>query len=329
VVSFDGVVDFSLFGGSRSSLRTYKKFMFMHLQHLKSMAILALIGRHGSMAKVSDALGSTPSMVTKQLQALEAAAGVQLVVRSTRGLRLTNTAQQWLPTCEALLEAASHWPGVSNSNVNVLHGRLRMSVPTTLAFPRFAQLLAKFRLAHSEIQVDLDVRDEHLDLMRDDLDLILHVGTLPDSRYVAHRLFSTHGVLVIHESHEEFMREHNPEVAPTALLLPHWRGRLLGVLSAPGDGRPLPTPVQAALDSQRIVYCNQWSMIAQLLVAMPSFVMLPEFVLNEVGATNALIQPWPHLRSDAVDMFALTPDRLDRSPIAKAFVQLLLQELAV
>ena len=303
--------------------------MFKQLQYLKSMAILALIARHGSMAKVSYALGSTPSMVTKQLQALEAAAGVQLVVRSTRGLRLTNTAQQWLPTCEALLQAASHWPSASGIELNELHGRLRISVPTTLAFPRFAQLLVKFAQAHPEVQVDLDVRDEHLDLMRDDLDLILHVGTLPDSRYVAHRLFSTHGVLVMHESYETLIRAHNPEVALTPLLLPNWRGRLQRVLGGTSDGRQLPMPVQAALELQPIVYCNQWAMIAQLLIAMPSFAMLPEFVLNEVGPAYALIQPWPHWRSEAVDVFALTPDRLDRSPVAKAFVQLLLQELGV
>lgn len=301
----------------------------MHLQHLKSMAILALIARHGSMAKVSEALGSTPSMVTKQLQALEAAAGVQLVVRSTRGLRLTNTARQWLPTCESLLAAASHWPAVLSGGVETLQGRLRLSVPTTLAFPRFARLLVRFAQTHPEVQVDLDVRDEHLDLMRDDLDLILHVGALPDSRYVAQRIFSTHGVLVVHVSHEALVYGRDLNVDLTALLLPNWRGRLQRVLGVARDGRQLPMPVQAALESQRIVYCNHWSMIAQLLVAMPSFAMLPEFVFNEVGPAHALIQPWPQWQSDAVDVFALTPDRLDRSPVAKAFVHLLLDDLGV
>lgn len=268
-------------------------------------------------------------MVTKQLQALEEAAAVQLVVRSTRGLRLTNTAQQWLPTCESLLAAASRWPAVLSDDGNTLQGRLRLSVPTTLAFPRFAHLLARFVQAHPEVQVDLDVRDEHLDLMRDDLDLILHVGSLPDSRYVAQRLFSTHGVLVVHESHETSVQARDLKAGLTALLLPNWRGRLQRVLGMATDGRQLPMPVQDALESKRIVYCNQWSMIVQLLLALPSFAMVPEFVLNEVGRAHALIQPWPDWRSDEVDVFALTPDRLDRSPVAKAFVHLLLQELGV
>ena len=301
----------------------------MHLKHLKSMAILALIARHGSMAKVSEALGSTPSMVTKQLQALEAAAGVQLVVRSTRGLRLTNTAQQWLPTCESLLAAATHWPAVLSGGVEKLQGRLRMSVPTTLAFPRFARLLARFAQIHPEVQVDLDVRDEHLDLMRDDLDLIVHVGALPDSRYVAQRLFSTHGVLVVHESHEPSVHGHHPEAGLKALLLPNWRGRLQEVLGAARDGHRSPMPVQVALESKQIIYCNQWSMIAQLLVAIPSFALLPAFVLNEVGPTHALVQPWPNWQGGVVDVFALTPDRLDRSPVAQAFVHLLLQDLGI
>ena len=202
------------------------------LPHLKARVILALIARHGSMAKVADVLGSTVSMVSKQIQALEAQAGVQLVVRTTRGLRLSNAGLQCLPACEALLDAAQAWPSEWQDDRH-LHGRLRMSVPTALGFARFAKLLLRFRQQYPEVAIEMDARDEHLDMLRDDMDLILHIGDLPNSRYVAQALFETRGLLVMSRQQASAIFDGSDWPTDpasvsrsdtlTAVLLPKWK----------------------------------------------------------------------------------------------------------
>ncbi len=66
----------------------------------RRLLTLQAVSRHGGVSGAADALRISPSAVSQQLQALEAAAGVALFDRSERVIRLT-------PAGETLLEAAA------------------------------------------------------------------------------------------------------------------------------------------------------------------------------------------------------------------------------
>ena len=71
---------------------------------LRRLRLLRELSERGTIAAVADALQFTPSAVSQQLALLEREAGVQLLERAGRGVRLTDPALVLVEHAEALLE---------------------------------------------------------------------------------------------------------------------------------------------------------------------------------------------------------------------------------
>jgi DNA-binding transcriptional LysR family regulator len=71
---------------------------------LRRLRLLRELSERGTIAAVADALQFTPSAVSQQLAMLEREAGVRLLERSGRGVRLTDPALVLVAHAEALLE---------------------------------------------------------------------------------------------------------------------------------------------------------------------------------------------------------------------------------
>src|SRR3954470_14507843 len=74
---------------------------------LRRLRLLRELHQRGTIAAVADALQFTPSAVSQQLGMLEREAGVQLLERAGRGVRLTDAALVLVEHAEAMLERAA------------------------------------------------------------------------------------------------------------------------------------------------------------------------------------------------------------------------------
>jgi DNA-binding transcriptional LysR family regulator len=74
---------------------------------LRRLRLLRELNQRGTIAAVADALQFTPSAVSQQLAMLEREAGVPLLERAGRGVRLTDAALVLVDHAEALLERAA------------------------------------------------------------------------------------------------------------------------------------------------------------------------------------------------------------------------------
>src|ERR671925_1023489 len=74
---------------------------------LRRLRLLRELNQRGTIAAVADAFQFTPSAVSQQLAMLEREAGVPLLERAGRGVRLTDAALVLVAHAEALLERAA------------------------------------------------------------------------------------------------------------------------------------------------------------------------------------------------------------------------------
>jgi DNA-binding transcriptional LysR family regulator len=74
---------------------------------LRRLRLLRELNERGTIAAVADALQFTPSAVSQQLAMLEREAGVRLLERAGRGVRLTDAALMLVEHADALLERAA------------------------------------------------------------------------------------------------------------------------------------------------------------------------------------------------------------------------------
>ncbi len=111
---------------------------------LRRLRLLYELHQRGTIAAVADALQFTPSAISQQLAILEREAGVPLLERAGRGVRLTDAALTLVEHADALLERAALAEADLAAAAGTVTGRARVagfqSVMLKLAIPAIEAL---------------------------------------------------------------------------------------------------------------------------------------------------------------------------------------------
>jgi DNA-binding transcriptional LysR family regulator len=111
---------------------------------LRRLRLLRELAERGTIAAVADALQYTPSAVSQQLAMLEREAGVRLLERAGRGVRLTDAALVLVEHAGALLERAELAEADLAAAAGTVAGRARIaafqSVAVRIALPAMEAL---------------------------------------------------------------------------------------------------------------------------------------------------------------------------------------------
>src|SRR3954470_18238462 len=94
---------------------------------LRRLRLLRELHQRGTIAAVADALQYTPSAVSQQLAMLEREAGVKLLARAGRGVRLTDPALVRVARAEVLLERGALAEADLAAAAGAVAGRARIA----------------------------------------------------------------------------------------------------------------------------------------------------------------------------------------------------------
>ncbi len=143
---------------------------------LRRLRLLRELKERGTIAAVADALQFTPSAVSQQLALLEREAGVPLLERSGRGVRLTDPALVLVEHADALLERAALAEAELAAAAGAVSGRGRIasfqSASLHLAAPAIEALAREAPRLRCEL-VEAEPEDALPALALGDLDLVL------------------------------------------------------------------------------------------------------------------------------------------------------------
>jgi DNA-binding transcriptional LysR family regulator len=143
---------------------------------LRRLRLLRELHERGTIAAVADALQFTPSAVSQQLGILEREAGVPLLERAGRGVRLTDAALVLVDHTEALLERAGRAEADLAAASGTVAGLARIagfqSVMLNLALPALSTLAREAPQLRCEL-VEAEPEDAIPQLALGDLDFVL------------------------------------------------------------------------------------------------------------------------------------------------------------
>ena len=159
------------------------------MDKLQAMQLFRRVAELGSFRRAADELDLSASYVSRRIGQLEQELGGRLMTRTTRQLALTETGAAYLEHCRKLLdELAQAEDMVAHSTAHVT-GRLRINAPLTLGVGELAEGLADFMADWPALRLDVDLKDEYVDLAAANYDLGFRVTTaLNDSSYVARHI---------------------------------------------------------------------------------------------------------------------------------------------
>lgn len=134
------------------------------------LQLLREISRRGSIKAAAEAMEISPSAVSQQLAILEREAGVQLLEKSGRRVRLTEAAQRLVRHADAITGAIAAAEADLASMQQAVTGTLRVSAFPTAARAVMPPVMTALSRLHPELRVtlrDLEA-DESLTALRND-----------------------------------------------------------------------------------------------------------------------------------------------------------------
>lgn len=145
------------------------------------------VAQQKSFRRAAERLGVTTAAVSRAVARLESELGVPLLVRSSRRVALTADGAIYFERAgSAMRELAAAGELVMKSR-DVAEGVLRVTLSPVLGrliVPRVGDLLER----HPKLQVELSVTDRMLSFAREEVDVAVRIGALPDSSLVSRPL---------------------------------------------------------------------------------------------------------------------------------------------
>ncbi len=155
---------------------------------ISGIEVFLAIVREGSLRAAARALGVGAPTVSHQLKALEQRMGVDLMVRTTRSLELTDAGQALAagaaPAFAEIVQAIEGSKAVGRSTT----GTLRLTLPRGAYMLVIAPVLAEFRAQYPDVCLDLSINEQLVDIVKDGFHAGIRTGDRLTTDMVAVRL---------------------------------------------------------------------------------------------------------------------------------------------
>jgi len=150
-----------------------------HISDLNDLRLFAEVVERGGFTAAARALGLQTSKLSRRVRALEEELGVRLLNRTSRSLSLTETGRQFHEHCLALVAEARAAKEIVEQTRTKPQGTVRISCPVALLSAGIADVIARYALDNSEVQVLIDATNRNVDVIEEGLDIALRVRLPP------------------------------------------------------------------------------------------------------------------------------------------------------
>lgn len=265
-----------------------------------------------SFAEASRQLHVPKSTLSRRISRLEEHLGVQLLIRTTRTLHVTDVGETYYLRCLNILDEIKETEAMLTTMSTTPKGILRVSLPVDGIVPIFGQFVAKFLSKFPEIQLEALSATRQIHLVDEGFDVAIRASKLADSSLVARRIFTTREAVVASPAYLEQhgtpqtlndLREH------TCLL----HGLQESHLQWRGTGGDL-IPVKSRLRSNNLEFLRH-SAIEGIGIAM-----LPNVFVKEDLQQGRLLSILMDDVVSSTNVYVVYPTHRYMSPKVRSFV---------
>ena len=144
--------------------------------------------QEGSLSGAARRLGLTQPTVSRHIDALEAAIGADLFLRSQRGLAPNEMALDLEPYARTLDLTAAAARRAASARVGEIRGRVRVSASEVVGVEHLPPILARLRRRYPDLVVELVLSNALDDLLRREADIALRMVAPTQDALVTRRL---------------------------------------------------------------------------------------------------------------------------------------------
>jgi DNA-binding transcriptional LysR family regulator len=291
---------------------------------LEDLALFLAICEQSSISAAAKVLNIPKSTLSRRLRELEDDLEVRLLERSTRNLRLTEAGEQLRQRGQNILADIEETHQLLSKQQESPSGRLCIAAPSDFFGLHFQHVLTGFVSNYPDIELELYSGAGQLDMLKDRVDVLLHVDEPSDSSFIARPLtrcianyVSSPGYLQRHgrPSHPRELEQHrciieNPN--PTAVVS-RWTYREQGQI------QELNIKPSHSSDSS--------SMCALLVRSGEGISLLPNFVCREWLDRGELVKLFEDSQQVSHHFYAIYASRRHVPTRVQVFLDYLSEQL--
>ncbi|CAN5342378.1 LysR family transcriptional regulator [soil metagenome] len=294
---------------------------------------LTVLSQQGSYTAAAQRLGVSNAAMSQRVAELERAAGVALVQRTTRSVRLTEAGQRLVEDMRGPFEQIAHSFSGVRDLAGVPRGRVRVTAPVALARQQLVPRLADFLRAHPEVRIELELSDRLSSLATEGFDLAIRHTAAPPDTHVAWTLCDTRSVLVASRAYlrrrgvpdtPQALAAHDCLHYPRAQDTPAWHFQARQARAEP-DAPRLTVPVSGPLAA------NNSEALRDAAIAGLGIALLPDFSAQsalQAGKVVEVLPDWQPVGAFGEQLYSIRPYAAYVPRAVTAFVAWLRAELA-
>lgn len=164
------------------------------MDKLRAMRFFCRVAEAKSFAGAAQSLDVVPSAMSKVVAGLEHELGFRLMNRSTRGLSLTDEGAAYYEQCRQILQNVEEAEAVGRTGRAAARGTLRIGMHPAL---RYLTMIGMNRFLDEQpgLRMETVTTNSPAAIANESLDVVLHIGRLADSSWIARSLGWAHTVV--------------------------------------------------------------------------------------------------------------------------------------
>jgi DNA-binding transcriptional LysR family regulator len=165
------------------------------MDQIHLMNVFVSVGEGESFAAAARRLDLSPAAVTRAISGLEDQLGVELLLRTTRSVRLTEAGRRYLHDCRGILASIAEANEAAASVNSELRGNLSVAASDAFGKDFIMPCIVKFLNRYPEVEVSAYFLDRVVNLVEEGMDVAVRIGHQPDSSLKALRVGEVRPIL--------------------------------------------------------------------------------------------------------------------------------------
>ncbi|RQN35159.1 transcriptional regulator, LysR family [Paraburkholderia tropica] len=282
----------------------------------KSLKAFIAVGQLGSFTQAARASGLSTPAVSRAVSELEGALRVQLFNRSTRRVSLTEEGTLFFtPLSQGIQMIESSMSAVCRSNTD-LRGVIRIGGAPSIS-AMLTRLIAEFSERHPEIEFDVSIDERHNEVLDEQIDVAVRVGSEPECRWVVRSL----GPLrLVHCAAPHYLRQRGAPRTPDDLGRHRCIGRCDTRSARARTWDPAGSGESPRGQINAVATFNDDGAIIQAALAGVGIAQIPQYLVRRELDAGRLVQVLPEHTSERSKVMLCYPRRAPMPMRVRSFI---------
>ncbi len=182
---------------------------------LEDLQVVLKVAEFRSITAAAAKMDMRTATASAAIKRVENALGIELFIRTTRQLRLSNAGERYIPQCEQALLMLNQAQQNLKDELDIVDGELRLALSSDLGRNLVLPWLDEFVDTYPNVSVKLNISDSNIDFYRDSVDIALRYGSPDDASLYGFKICN---VPVLLCATQEYLDIHGTPKHPNDLL---------------------------------------------------------------------------------------------------------------